>query len=195
MAGSCHRRTSLPEGLTASSRRDPLLEASWEPQASRQRCPSSWAAGPLTALALILSVLTVVLFVTRPAHGDAPPTGTGKVIEGAPGTLHTWEWKVGVKTPLARASQPPSSGHWPLADLGSPAHHCSLHSHLRRHTPSWAHSRGMSAHRAGRASLSPQGGNSCCSLWRLVEGGWGRGHIQLPLRHTLGAGSGHSLPS
>lgn len=25
-----------------------------------------------------------------PAHGDAAPTGAGKVVEGAPGTLHTW---------------------------------------------------------------------------------------------------------
>lgn len=44
----------------------------------------------LTAVGLILAVFTVVLLVTRPAHGDAAPTGAGKVIQGASGALHSW---------------------------------------------------------------------------------------------------------
>lgn len=44
----------------------------------------------LVAVGLILAVLTIVLFVTRPAHGDAAPAGAGKVIEWAPWALHTW---------------------------------------------------------------------------------------------------------
>lgn len=44
----------------------------------------------LTAVGLILAVFTVVLLVTRPAHGDAAPTGAGKIIQGASGALHSW---------------------------------------------------------------------------------------------------------
>lgn len=50
-----------------------------------QRCIRS-----LTAVGLILAVFTVVLLVTRPAHGDATPTRAGEVIQGAPGALHSW---------------------------------------------------------------------------------------------------------
>lgn len=49
-----------------------------------------WGPGPLTAVGLIFAVFTVIFFITRPAHGDAAPTGAGKVIEGAPRPLHTW---------------------------------------------------------------------------------------------------------
>jgi hypothetical protein len=49
----------------------------------------TWILWPLTAVGLILSVFTVILLVTRPAHGDAAPTGAGEVIEGASGALHT----------------------------------------------------------------------------------------------------------
>lgn len=41
-------------------------------------------------MGLILAVLTVILLVTRPAHGDTAPAGAGKVIERAPRALHTW---------------------------------------------------------------------------------------------------------
>lgn len=34
-------------------------------------------------------MLTVILLVTRPAHGDTSATGAGEIIQGAPG-LHTW---------------------------------------------------------------------------------------------------------
>lgn len=44
----------------------------------------------LVAVGLILAVLTVVFLVTCPAHGDAAPTGAGKVIQGASGSLHSW---------------------------------------------------------------------------------------------------------
>lgn len=56
-------------------------------------------AGPLTAVRLVLAVFAVVFLVTGPAHGDAPPTGAGKVIERAPRTLHAWEQKGGMRTP------------------------------------------------------------------------------------------------
>lgn len=44
----------------------------------------------LTAVGLVLAMFTVVLLVTRPAHGDAAPTRAGEVVQGAPGALHTW---------------------------------------------------------------------------------------------------------
>lgn len=47
-------------------------------------------SGALTAVGLILAVFTVVLLVTRPAHGDAAPAGAGEVIQGASGALHSW---------------------------------------------------------------------------------------------------------
>lgn len=64
-------------------------------QLGRSGCQGAW---PLTAVSLVLAMFTVVFFVTGPAHGDAPPTGAGKVIEWAPGTLHAWEQKGGVRT-------------------------------------------------------------------------------------------------
>lgn len=59
------------------------------PQGALGSCSVNGVQWSLTAVGLVLAMLTVVLFVTRPAHGDAPPTGAGKVIEGAPGALHT----------------------------------------------------------------------------------------------------------
>lgn len=44
----------------------------------------------LTAVGLVLAVFTVILLVTRPAHGDAAPTRAGEVIQGASGAFHTW---------------------------------------------------------------------------------------------------------
>lgn len=130
-----------------------------------------WALGTqsLTAVGLVLPVFTVVFLVTGPAHGDAPPTGAGKVIERAPRTLHTWEQKGDVR--MLRALGPPSTQLPPLtADLGSHARRCSLHSRWPHRTPSWVRSRGMSVRKAGRARLSRPGGNSCCSRWHLKEG-------------------------
>lgn len=60
---------------------------SFERGSSQAEEETLWA---LTAVGLVLAVLTVVLLVTRPAHGDAASAGAGKVIERASGALHTW---------------------------------------------------------------------------------------------------------
>lgn len=106
------RRQGKTEQVPVASLRDPILEServrhSGNPGVSHTDCGvrareglHTWwvgrgrmgrmAARALTAVGLILAVLTIVLFVTRPAHGDAAPAGAGKVIEWAPWALHTW---------------------------------------------------------------------------------------------------------
>lgn len=72
---------------------------------------------PLTALGLIFAVLAVVLLVTGPGHGDAPPTRAGKVVGWTFGLPPTYfETETSVRTmaqPRPALSQPRTEGFLP----------------------------------------------------------------------------------
>lgn len=107
---------ALPqEGISGGSREqglDGVLAAVGEPWPLRSSVPGlGTGCWSLTAVGLILPMFTVVLLVTRPAHGDAAPTGAGEVIQGASGALHTWG-REGHEGP-ALLQRPPPSAHLP----------------------------------------------------------------------------------
>lgn len=79
---------------------------------------------PLTAVGLILSMLTVVLLITRPAHGDAASAVAGEVVQGASGALHAWGER-SMRALLPPSARCPPRPCPPPSDLGSPARRCS----------------------------------------------------------------------
>lgn len=78
---------------------------------------------PLAALGLIFAVLAVVLLVTGPGHGDAPPTRAGKVVGwtfGFPPTYFVTETSVRrMSQPHPASSQPRTEGFLPKTPLRS----------------------------------------------------------------------------
>lgn len=78
---------------------------------------------PLTALGLIFAILTVILLVTGPGHGDAPPTRAGKVVGwtfGFPPTYFVMETSVRTTAwPQPASSQPRTEGFHPKIPLRS----------------------------------------------------------------------------
>lgn len=135
---------------------------------------------PLTAVSLVFSILAVVLFVTGPSHGDAPPAWAGKVIGWTSGFPPTW---FGKKTSVGLVAQPPAARWDPKGSTwlerqcdthvwgrspartphslprcshqGSCARLSSLRSRLLRRTPSSVHSTGRCVRTSGTWSPSP----------------------------------------
>lgn len=126
----------------------------------------------LTAMGLVCSVLTVILFVAGPAHGNAAATGTGEEVHGTLQLPLLCNRRIDFSKEYMRVmgrAWECCIGVFRVSDLGSSSHRKSLRSRSSHHTARRVRSTVWCIHISEKSHLSLLAGRSYGNLLGLRE--------------------------